>query len=82
MDVGSDPAGALHEVLGIARVASLQDQFDPAEHLPGAPGVDDFASGHLDFDPHVAFDSGNRVNYDSLSHFISSVYRVRMFVSS
>ena len=31
---------------------------------------------------HVAFDSGNRVNDDSLSHFISSVCRVRMFVSS
>jgi hypothetical protein len=71
MDVGSDPAGALHEMLGVPRITPLKDDFDAAEHLPGAPGVDDFASGHLDFNPKVALDAGYRIDDDSLSHMVS-----------
>ena len=33
MGVGSDPARALHKMMGIPRIASLQDQLDPSEHL-------------------------------------------------
>jgi hypothetical protein len=73
MDVRSDPAGALHEMLGIPWIAALKDDFDAAEHLPGAPGVNDFASGHLDFDSQVALDAGYRINDNSLSHMISSI---------
>jgi hypothetical protein len=73
MDVRSDPAGALHEMLGIPRISSLQDDFDAAEHLPGAPGVDDFASGHLDLDAEVPLDAGYRIDDDSLSHMISFI---------
>jgi hypothetical protein len=72
MNVRSDPAGALHEMLGIPRIAPLQNEFDAPEHLPGAPGINDFPSGHFNLDPHVAFDSSDRINHDSLSHMISS----------
>jgi len=34
MNVRSDPAGALHEMLGIPRIAPLQNDFDAPEHLP------------------------------------------------
>jgi hypothetical protein len=78
MDVRSDPAGALHEMLGIPRIASLKYEFDAPEHLPRAPGIDHFAPGHLDFDAEVALDSGYRINCDSLSHLISSNI-VKMF---
>jgi hypothetical protein len=70
MNVRSDPAGALHEMLGIPRIAPLQNDFNPTEHLPGAPGVNDFSSGHLDFDSQVALDAGYRINYNSFSHII------------
>ena len=33
MGVGSDPAGALHKMMCIPRIASLQDQLDTPEHL-------------------------------------------------
>jgi hypothetical protein len=81
MDVRSDPAGALHEVLGIPRIAPLQNEFDAPEHLPGAPGVNDLAAGHFHLDPHVAFDSGYRVNNDSLSHMISSLEMLSVTVA-
>jgi hypothetical protein len=83
MDVRSDPAGTLHEMLGVPGIAPLQNHFDAPEHLPGAPGVDDLASGHLDFDPEVTLDTGYRINDNSLSHMISSLSdsELRMFVS-
>jgi hypothetical protein len=33
MGVRSDPAGTLHEVMRIPRIASLQNQLDSPEHL-------------------------------------------------
>jgi hypothetical protein len=71
MDVRSDPAGALHEMLGIPRITPLENDFNAAEHLPGAPGVNDFASGHLDLDAEVPLDAGYRIDDDSLSHMVS-----------
>jgi hypothetical protein len=73
MDVRSNPAGALHKMLGIARIAALKNDLDAPEHLTGAPGVNDFAAGHFHLDPHVAFNSGYWINDDSLSHMISSL---------
>jgi len=80
MDVRSDPAGALNEMLGIPRIAPLQYNFNPAEHLPGAPGVNDFASGHLDFDSQVALDAGYWIDDDSLSHINLLPVELRVFV--
>jgi len=77
MGVRSNPAGALHEMLGIPGVAPLQDQLDPAEHLAGAPGIDNFAAGHLDLDPEMPFYSGNRINRYSVCHMISSLFPVK-----
>jgi hypothetical protein len=71
VDVRSDAAGAAHEQMRIARVASLKNHFDATEHLPGAPGIDDFASGDFHLDPEVAFDSRNWINNDSLAHIFS-----------
>jgi hypothetical protein len=73
MDVRSDPAGALHEMLGIARITPLENHFDAPEHLPGAPGIHHFPASHLDFNPQVALDSGYRVDRNSLCHMISSL---------
>jgi len=61
----SDAARTLYEVMGIPGIASLENQFDSPEHLPGTPGINDLAAGHLDFDPKVTFDSGDRIDRDS-----------------
>ena len=77
MGVGSDPARALHKMVGIPRVATLQDQLNTPEHLPRTPGVDNFAAGHFDLDPEVAFDSGDGIYRYSFSHMISSLFTVK-----
>ena len=45
----SDPAGTLHEMMGISGIAPLKDNFDAAKHLPETPGIDYLAAGHLHF---------------------------------
>ena len=55
----------------IARVPPLKNHFDTAKHLPGAPGIDDFASRDFHLDAKVAFDSSDWINYNSLAHMIS-----------
>jgi hypothetical protein len=72
VDVRSDPAGALDEVIRVTRITSLQNDFNASEHLPGAPGIDNLAPRHLDFDAQVAFYSSNRIYNNSLRHMISS----------
>jgi hypothetical protein len=74
MDVRSNPAGALHEMLGIPRIAPLKNELDAPEHRSGAPGISHFAPGHLNLDLEVALDSGDWINRDSLSHMISSIF--------
>ena len=73
MDVRSDAAGSRDKMLGVAWITPLEDHLNPPEHLPGTPGIDDLASGHLDFDPKVTFDSGDWINDDSFTHMISSL---------
>ena len=68
MGVRSDPTRTLYKMMGIPGIASLQNQFNPTEHLPGAPGVNYFAPGHLDFYSKVPLYSGNRIYCDSLCH--------------
>ena len=72
MGVRSDATGSLYKMMGIPGIAPLQDDFDAAEHLPGTPCVDHLPSGHLDLDPKVALDAGNRIYRDSLRHSVSS----------
>jgi len=58
-------------MMGIARIAPLENHFDAAEHLSGAPGIDDFAAGNLHLDTEVAFNACDWINYNSLGHMIS-----------
>jgi hypothetical protein len=69
----SDPAGSLHEMMGVSRIATLEDKLDAAEHLPGTPGIFHPAALYLYFDPKVAFYSCNRVNGNSRTHVDSSL---------
>src|SRR5512134_2402648 len=55
MDSRSDTANALGHDPGFARIASLQDDLDPAEHGAGCPCIRDHAFGHLNFDAQVSF---------------------------
>jgi hypothetical protein len=77
MNVGTNTARPLDEMLRIPRVTTLQDQFDTAEHLPRAPGVDDFSSGHFHFYAKVALYSGNRINNYTLTHYEILPYSLR-----
>jgi hypothetical protein len=81
MGVGSNPAGALHKMMGIAGVAAQQNDFDSAEQLTGTPRVDNLASGDLNFDSEMSFYSGNRVYRDSVCHMIFSFFLKRALVS-
>ena len=74
MGVRSNAARALNKMLGISGIPSLKNKFNAPKHLPGTPGVNDFASGHLNFYAKVAFDSGNRIYRDSLGHMVSSLF--------
>jgi hypothetical protein len=80
MGVRSDPARALHKMMCIPGIASLQNQLNAPKHLSGTPGIDDFASRHLDFDPEVSFNSGNRIYRYSFGHMISSCFSAKGFL--
>jgi hypothetical protein len=71
VDVRSDPAGTAHEQVGIAGVTPLKNHFNAAKHLPGAPGIDNFAARDFHLDAQVAFDARNGINYNSLAHIDS-----------
>ena len=62
--VGAHAAGTLGEVLGVARVASFQDQLEAAEELRARPDVGDLALVDFDFDLEMAFDAGHGVDDD------------------
>ena len=70
MCVRSDAAGALYKMVGIPRVSALQDDLNAPKHLSRAPGVDNLATGHFDFDSKVALNSGNWIYRYSLCHMI------------
>ena len=48
-----------------------EDQLDPAKHGPGAPGVRDLSAVHLSFDPKVAFNAGDRIDYQACHAYAS-----------
>jgi hypothetical protein len=68
MGIGSDPAGTLHKVVGIARIASLKNHFNTAEHLARTPGIDHLSAFNLHLNPEVAFYSRYWINYNALAH--------------
>ena len=59
VDHGADAADALRPDPGFARIASLQDHFDPPEHGTGTPGVGDLSALHLGFNPKMALDASS-----------------------
>ena len=68
MGVRSDAAGALDKMVGVPWVSALQNKLDAPEHLARAPGIDNLASGHLDFYPEVAFNSGDVIDYQAAAN--------------
>jgi hypothetical protein len=68
VDVRSDPTGTLHKVIGVPGITPLKNHLDASEHLSRAPGIDDLTPFDFDFDPHMAFDPGDRIDYDAFTH--------------
>ena len=82
MRVGADAAGALGEVLRIARIASLEDGFKTAKKGGAAAGFLDLAAFNFNFNAQMPFDTGQRVHnngasvaalgrFGDLAHFLS-----------
>ena len=79
---GANTAGALGKRPGFARVATAQNDLDPAHHRAGRIGLcDGVACIQCSFNAQMAFDAGNRVNNNSLCHIISC-YWLRSQVSA
>ena len=74
MCVRSDPAGALHKMMRIPGIPSLEDQLDAAEHLAGAPGIGNLATLNLDFNTKMTLNSGNRIDCYSLTHMFPPIF--------
>jgi hypothetical protein len=68
VDGRADAAGAFGERPGVARVTPLQDDLEAPDHRPGAERVDDFPVLDLRLDAEMAFDPGDRVDYDAVRH--------------
>jgi hypothetical protein len=67
MDRGAHATDALGDRPGIARIATDQDVLDAAPHLAGRPRFADLAAVDFDVNSQVTFDSGDRINRDSLA---------------
>ena len=73
MHQGADAANTLGESPCIARVASLQDQFDAPDHGAGTPGTGNLpVIAAFRLDAQMAFDAGDWINYDSCVHLFLS----------
>ena len=63
---GAHAADALDEGPGVARVAALEDDLQPAPHGAGGDRVaDDVVAVEVDLAAHVALDAGDRVDDDA-----------------
>ena len=62
--VGTHAAGAAGEELGVARIAALEDGFQPAEQGGAASGVFDASVFDFHLDAEMALDTGKRVHHD------------------
>ena len=62
--VGADAAGALGEVLSVAGIAALQDNFKATVKRATAAGVFDFAAFNFHFNTQMPFDAGQRVHHN------------------
>ena len=67
MDRRADAADPLGERPGVARIASLQNDLDPAKHRRRRPGVLHGSAIDLGFDPEVALDASDGID-DDTSH--------------
>jgi hypothetical protein len=63
----ADAANSLGDPRSVARIATLQNQLQPAEQQARAPGVLHLASVSHDLDLEVALDPSDRV-YDDSGH--------------
>jgi hypothetical protein len=59
----SNPSNALGDCPCLPGISVFEDQFNPAEHGAGTPRVGYHTIVHLNLDPQVPFNPGNRVNY-------------------
>jgi len=74
MGVGSDATGTLNKKRGITRVPAFQYILYSPKHLSGTPGIDHLTSGHLNVNSQMAFYPCNRIDRNSLAHFVSSLF--------
>jgi hypothetical protein len=68
VDIGANATGALHKVMGIARISADEHHFDSPEHLAGAPGVRDLSPLDFHLDSQMTFYPGDGIYRDSLAH--------------
>jgi hypothetical protein len=74
MGVRSDTTGALHKMVGIPGVSTLQNELNTPKHLARAPGIHHLAAGHLDFNPQMALNSGDWIYRYSLCHMVPPLF--------
>ncbi len=58
-------------MMRITRITPLKNHLNTTEHLPGAPGINDFAACNFYLDAKMPFDSSDWINYNSLAHMVS-----------
>src|SRR3989338_5720738 len=61
----ADPADPLRDMIGIPRIAPLEDDLKSAKEGPGGPGILDLPSVHLDLNRQMPLDACDRVNNDA-----------------
>jgi len=71
---------SLRDMIGIARVATLEHNFKASKQRPRRPGIFDFSAVDFDLDGEMPFDARDRVNNDA-SHvrsppLLSSLFRL------
>ena len=77
MHHGANAANALRPDPCFAGIAALQNEFDPAEHGTGAPGVGNLSAVYLRFDAQMTFNTIDRI--DNEACHVSSPYPWRRF---
>ena len=81
VDGGAHSAKALGKDPGLARIASVEDGFNSAQHRAGGPRFTDMAVVDFHVDAKVAFDPRDRVDDDSLSHWLGSPFQLPLLAS-
>lgn len=76
----TDATDSLRDVIGVARVATLEHNFKASKQSPRRPGIFHFAAVDFDLDGEMPFDARDRIN-DDTSHvrsppLLSSLFRL------